>query len=379
MKPRRVSAQDVARRAGVSRTTVSFVLNNSPGKSITEETRRRVLHAAGELGYMPNEDARRLALVRSSAIGVFITHSQYVYSDVFISRVIEGMSQAVNRNRVQLVIHPLRFEEHGYLRLVEEAGVQGVILINTRENDPGIAELSRHGVPTVSIDFMEDSRVDQVYVDNRGAAREIVKLVLDWGHRDVAMITHAPLEFSASRRRFEGYCDALAEYGINPDEAWIRYGSFTEDSGYKAMSELLRDGLRPTAVFAGNDMIAYGALMASRDNGVVVPDDISVVGFDDDYLSRYTNPPLTTMALPAAGLGSEAVNLLIRRIQAGRAGSSPITTESGAGAATESGAGGGAADTTESKETSSPQRIVLPTHISIRGSCRRIHELPEQN
>ena len=90
MKHRRVSAQDVAKQAGVSRTTVSFVLNNSPGKSITEETRRRVLVAADELGYMPNQDARRLALVRSSAIGVFITHSQYVYSDVFISRVIEN-------------------------------------------------------------------------------------------------------------------------------------------------------------------------------------------------------------------------------------------------------------------------------------------------
>jgi len=356
MKPRRVSAQDVAEQAGVSRTTVSFVLNNSPGKSITEETRRRVLRAADELGYMPNQDARRLALVRSSAIGVFITHSQYVYSDVFISRVIEGMSQAVNRNRVQLVIHPLRFEEQGYMRMVEESGVQGVILINTREKDPGVAELSRNGVPAVSIDFMEDSLVDQVYVDNRGAAREIVKLVLEWGHRDVAMITHAPLEFSASRRRFEGYCDALAEYGIDPNESWIRNGSFSEDSGYKAMNELLHNEPRPTAVFSGNDMIAYGALMASRDNGVLVPDDISIVGFDDDYLSRYTNPPLTTMALPAAGLGSEAVNLLLRRIQAGRV-----------------------AAVGEGEEGAAPQRIVLPTHISIRGSCRRIHEFPPEN
>jgi len=353
MKLRRVSAQDVAKQAGVSRTTVSFVLNNSPGKSITEETRRRVLVAADELGYMPNQDARRLALVRSSAIGVFITHSQYVYSDVFISRVIEGMAQAVNRNRVQLVIQPLRFEEHEYLRLVETSGVQGVILINTREHDPGVDELTRHGVPAVSVDYMEDAQVDQVYVDNRGAACEVVKLVLEWGHRDVAMITHAPLEFSASRRRFEGYCDALSAYGLSINQSWIRYGSFSEDSGYKAMSELLQTEPRPTAVFAGNDMIAYGALMAARNNGLLVPDDISVVGFDDDYLSRYTNPPLTTMALPASGLGSEAVNLLLRRIQADDA--------TGVG-----------------EKSFTPQRLVLPTHISIRGSCRRISELPPE-
>ncbi len=339
MEQRKVSAQDVAQHAGVSRTTVSFVLNNTPGKSISEDTRQRVLLAASELGYIPNEDARRLAMMRTSSIGVFIGHSQYLYSDVFISRVVEGMAQTVNKYRIQLVIQPVSVADRSYLELAQQDEVEGIILINTREDDPALNELIETGFPAVSIDYLENRKLSQVYVDNRGAAREMVEFLIRWGHRDIGMITHAPTMFSASKRRLEGYRDALAARGIREREEWVQYGDFSEASGYEATERILSGSAIPSAVFVGNDVVAYGAIQAIKDRGLRIPDDISICGFDDDYLSRYLNPPLTTMALPASGMGSKAVSVLIEQLEPAR--------------------------------PAAPCHVVLPTHISIRNSCRK--------
>ena len=340
---KKVSAQDVADHAGVSRTTVSFVLNNTPGKSISEDTRQRVLRAASELGYIPNEDARRLAMMRTSAIGVFIGHSQYLYSDVFISRVVEGMAQTVNKHRIQLVIQPVGAGDSSYLELARQDEVEGIILINTREDDPALEEVIETGFPAVSIDYLEGRTVPQVYVDNRGAAREMVEFLIGWGHRRIAMITHAPPVFSASMRRLEGYHEALAANGLESRSEWVRYGDFSEASGYAAMVEVLNGPAVPTAVFVGNDVVAYGAIQAVKDLGLRIPEDLSLCGFDDDYLSRYLNPPLTTMALPATGMGSAAVTALLEQL--------------------------------DPKGSRRPRDVVLPTHISIRNSCCKLEEM----
>jgi LacI family transcriptional regulator len=343
VKRSRVSAADVAEEAEVSRTTVSFVLNNTPGKHISEQTRQRVLEAAARLGYEPNQDARRLAMLRNRAIGLFICHSQYVYTDAFIVRTIEGMSQAVNRHRVRLVIQPLSLREQSYLALAERDQVDGIILINTHEDDPALTEVIDAGFPAVSLDYLENRSVDQVYVDNRAAGREMVDYLLTLGHRRIAMITHAPVYFSASKMRLQGYYDALEARRVPVPEGMVVYGDFSEESGYQGMRALLGRGEAPTAVFAGNDVVAYGAMTAIKEANLSIPDDISLVGFDDDYLSRYLNPPLTTMALPAAGMGSAAAALLVDRLD-------------------------------RAQGSMKPQSHVLPTHISIRSSCRRLNE-----
>jgi len=342
VKRKRVSAEDVAREAGVSRTTVSFVLNNTPGKNISENTRQRVLQAASRLGYMPNEDARRLAMFRSRAIGLFICHSQYVYTDAFIIRTVEGMAQAVNRYRLQLVIQPLHLQEGSYLSLARKDRVDGLVLINAHNEDPALSEIVEEGFPVVAMDFLEDWDMDQVYVDNRSAAGELTDYLINLGHRKVAMITHASTVYSASELRLQGYRDALARHTIEFREEYVAYGDFSEHSGFVSMQKFISLPDPPSAVFAGNDVVAYGALRAIRDAGLSVPEDISLVGFDDDYLSRYLNPPLTTMALPAAGMGSAAVSLLIGRMD-----------------------NGGPRE---------PKRLVLPARISIRNSCRRVSE-----
>lgn len=309
-----MSAGDVAREAGVSRTTVSFVLNNTPGKNIPESTRQRVLDAAAALGYIPNEDARRLARTRSLTVVLFICHSQFVYSDAFIMRVLEGMNQAVNRYRLRLVVQPVSVRESSYLEIARSLEATGAILINAHDEDPALIELAREHFPTVSMDGVGDVEVDQVYIDNEAAACEMTNHLITLGHKRIGMITHASPLFFASRNRLRGYRRALEAAEIAYDPLLVRYADFSEQSGYVNMQGLLRETSGLTAVFAGNDVVAYGAMQSVLGNQRAVPQEFSVAGFDDDYMSRFLRPALTTMVLPAASHGAAAVETLYARL-----------------------------------------------------------------
>jgi LacI family transcriptional regulator len=315
MKERRASSSDVARRAGVSRTTVSFVLNNTPGKTIPEETRQRVLEAARDLSYIPNENARSVAMVKHHSIGFFITHSGFVSSDAYVFRVIEGMTPVLNKARFQLVLQPLKVKEMNYLQLARQDNVDGIILMNTHDDDVGLAEVIEAGFPLVVIGTISKPEVCQIDIDNRAAARSAVAHLVSLGHRDIGMIGHAPVTFYAARERQEGFRAAMAEAGLPVREEWVSDGDLTEQGGYRAATEILARLPRPSALFAGNDVVAYGAIQAIKEAGLAVPADISLMGFDDDLLSRYLNPPLTTVTNPAQGLGAEAARLLISRLK----------------------------------------------------------------
>jgi DNA-binding LacI/PurR family transcriptional regulator len=335
-----VSAAEVARRAGVSPTTVSFVLNNTPGKSISEQTRQRVLKAAAELNYLPNGVARSLAMRRRYTVSVIVRESLDVLSDAFLLRIVEGLSQELNRHRFGLAVRPARLRRGRYLGALRAGGSQGAILINATERDPCLEELSRSGFPLVVIGSLAEATIPQVDIDNRAAAQEAVQHLIGLGHRRIALIAHAPLAQHTSSLRHRGYLDAMAAAGLDTQEDWIREGDFSERGGYREMYGLLHLEPRPTAVFAGNDSMAYGALQAIEDAGLEVPRDISLVGFDDDTLSRYLDPPLTSVSIPAGGLGSRAARLLVELI------SEP--------------------------EAQAERRIVLPTSLSIRASTRRV-------
>ncbi len=336
--PKRVSALDVARKAGVSRTTVSFVLNNTPGKIIPEETRQRILQAARELKYQPDELARKLAMTKHHQIGLYVSHTHSFYSDAYIIRFVEGMATVLNRYRFQLVIQSLRMDGPRYLQMAREDNLEGIILINTHGDDQGLTQLVEAGFPLVVIGEVPDPRVPQVDIDNLSAAQTVVSHLADLGHRRIAMVTHAPLVFAAARQRLDGYRQALQARGLPYREDWVRIGDFGEDSGYDRMRELLALPEPPTAVFAGNDVVAFGAMQAIKDAGLRIPDDVSLAGFDDDFLSRYLNPPLTTMSLPAASLGARAATFLIELLV--------------------------------DELPQSGRRLLLSTHLAVRGSTR---------
>jgi LacI family transcriptional regulator len=339
MKGKKASSADVARSAGVSRTTVSFVLNNTHGKAIPEETRQRVLAAARELSYTPNEQARSVAMVKHHSIGFFIPHAGYISSDAHITHVIEGMVPVLNKARFQLVLQPLKLREMNYLQLARQDNVDGIILMNTHDGDTGLAEVIDAGFPLVVIGSISRPNVCQIDIDNKAAARMAVRHLAALGHRDIGMIVHAPLAYYAARDRHEGFREALAEAGLAMHHQWVREADLTEESGYRAMGEILAEKERPSAIFAGNDVVAYGAIQAIKEAGLSIPNDISVFGFDDDLLSRYLNPPLSTVTNPAPGLGAEAARLLISILR-GRA--VPST------------------------------RTALPTALALRESCKAL-------
>ena len=315
MAERRATSADVATRAGVSRTTVSFVLNSTPGKNIPDATRRKVLEAARELGFVPNEKARDVAMIKHHSIGFFIPHAGYISSDAYIIRVIEGMTPVLNKSRFRLVLQPLKLQDLDYLSRARQDNVDGIVLMNTHDEDKGLAELVAARFPLVVIGTVSLPGVLQIDINNRSAARSAVEYLLSLGHRSIAMILHAPASYYAARDRYEGYRDAMEAAGASLRSSWVRSADLTEESGYHAMAEILAEKERPTAVFSGNDVVAYGAMQAIKDSGLVIPDDISIMGFDDDLPSRYVNPPLSTVTNPAPSLGAAAARLLIGVLQ----------------------------------------------------------------
>ncbi|MEW5816024.1 MAG: LacI family DNA-binding transcriptional regulator [Spirochaetota bacterium] len=337
MKRKNVSATDVALQAGVSRTTVSFVLNNTPGKNISEETRQKVLKAARETGYIPHEAARSLAMIKHNSIGFFIPHSGYISSDAYIIRVIEGMTPILNKNRFQLVLQPLKIKQMNYLQLARQDNVDGIILMNTHDFDQGLAEVIEAGFPLVIIGTISNKKICQIDINNRLAAETAVNYIIELGHRRIGMIIHAPLVYYAARDRLEGFKGSLRAAGIRLRREWVVEANLTEESGYQAMQKLLALHERPTAVFSGNDVVAYGAIQAIKDTGLNIPDDISIVGFDDDLLSRYLHPPLTSVSNPAPGLGAEAARLLLQLLKG-----HPVGTPN----------------------------TILPTSLAVRESCK---------
>jgi LacI family transcriptional regulator len=339
MRKSKVSSSDVARLSGVSRTTVSFVLNETPGKNISEETRARVLEAARRLEYSPDEEAVSMAKRTRSTVGLIISHSNSIYSDAYILRLIEGMAPVFNKRRTALVLVPVRQRKTDYLEIVREHGLDGVLIMNARADDEGITSFAGADLPCVVIGTVEGIDVSQIDIDNEAAAFEVCDYLLGLGHRRIAFIAHASLDYFAAAERLAGYRRALGERGIAEEEALLRVADFTEASGYAAIRSILEGDGRPDAVFAGNDAIAYGAIQGILDSGLRIPDDVSIAGFDDDFPSRFLQPALTSMTLPAASLGQKAASTVI--------------------------------DILDGIEPP-PGRIILPARLSIRDSCRRV-------
>jgi LacI family transcriptional regulator len=313
-----VSQVEIAKAAGVSRTTVSFVLNNIRGKNISEETRQKVLAIAAERGYTPDESAVDTATSREGTVALFVCHSDSAFSDAYIMRLLEGMEPALHKGRHDLRVVQFRVSRHDYAETARAKGFEGIILLNTHADDEGIPALKASGLPFVVIGSLPDPELAQVDIDNAGAAWRVGDYLLSLGHRDIGVIAHASGAFLAVKSRLAGFSEALASQGLVLEPRRLRHAHFSEESGFEAMRDLLTEGGPPEALFATNDMVAYGAMRALEEAGIGVPEDVSVVGFDDDYMSRYTNPPLTTMTLPAEGIGRKAAEALLRAILGGK-------------------------------------------------------------
>jgi LacI family transcriptional regulator len=311
----RPTSADVAARAGVSRTTVSFVLNDTAGVQISQATRDRVLAAASELGYHPHAPARQLAGGRTHMIGLVLRQStEQVAGDPFLVETLRGLSSATRSAGFRVMVEPLAADGQ-YEALLRSQHADGLIVSGPRVDDPSLRQLLLDGFPIVLQGALPGVEATSVDVDNVAGARAAVDHLIALGHRRIACITNAPMVYTAAQERVEGYQAALKAAGIEPDPDLLTHGSFDAPSGHVAMAELLaRTSF--TAAFVASDVVALGAIGALREVGLRVPEDVSVVGFDDVPLVAYFDPPLTTIRVPAFELGQAAGRAVLERIAA---------------------------------------------------------------
>jgi LacI family transcriptional regulator len=290
--------RDVAGASRVSVATVSRVFNDNP--RVAEETRRRVLAAAARLGYWPNAIARSLITARTHAIGVVLPdlHGQ------FFSELIRGIDSAARQRRLHLLVSsfsPTDEDLTSALRTVR-GRIDGLIVMAPDQNASSALRQSRGATPTVLINpEAEVPGCDSISIANFDGAYAMVRHLLTLGHKRIATIAGSERNIDG-RERLDGYRAALE----------VR-GNFTERSGYEAAIELLERKSRPSAVFVANDHMAVGAIGALQDNGVRVPQDVAVTGFDDVPMARYLTPTLTSVHVDILELGRRALRLVLDR------------------------------------------------------------------
>jgi DNA-binding LacI/PurR family transcriptional regulator len=315
---RQARSQDVATLAGVSRTTVSFVLNNVPGVKISEETRQRVLDAARQLDYYPTAAARSLASGKTHRIALVLGEGQKrLAADAFLPTFLQGITASIHRRGYLLVLQMAEDvpSHEAYARLIREQQVDGLILSGPRSDDPLLAELAEDQFPMILHGQLDDCPLPCIDVDNKAGAYQAVTHLIGLGHRRIGFISNAPLSYSGAIERFVGYQQALTEHDIPLDDDLLGIAEFLPETGQAAMEKLMELSMPPTALFAASDVVAIGAMSAVRARGKSVPEDVAVVGFDDIFLASYAHPPLTTVHVPAYGLGWTAAEVLVSMIE----------------------------------------------------------------
>jgi len=302
---------EIARRASVSTATVSRTINQSgPVKAATA---RKVWRAVAELNYYPNSHARALVSGRSRLLGLIVSD----ITNPFFPELIRSFEGLATQQQYDLLLTSTDYQTSRMtmcLRRMLERKVDGVAIM-TSEMDLGlIRELSRRGVPIVFMDVGQmGPRMSHVSIDYGNGVQQAVSHLVELGHKHMAFIS-GPLDLHSARTRRQAFLDGVRQHGLSPDRRLVREGTHTADGGHKAMASLLRLSRRPTAVVASNDWTAIGALRAIQSAGLRVPDDISLVGFDDIPLASYTNPALTTVRMSAADVGATAFQALFQLI-----------------------------------------------------------------
>jgi LacI family transcriptional regulator len=315
MTTRRVTIHDVAENAGVSYQTVSRVLNDRP--DVAESTRLRVLQAIHQLGYRPSAVARSLATQRTHLLGLVTID----YEDPFYAGVASGVQNAVQKYGWMLVITSNarnRTLEQEYVRRLRERQVEGMVVIRDSflKQDGVVYEpLEDVDIPLVVVcQSYLSGDFPCLDIDNIDGACQATRHLLDAGHRQIAMIT-APSNYQVTHDRTSGFIQALNECSVQLNPDLIVEGDWLIEDGYRACQVLLSRNLPFTAIFCQNDYMAIGAMHALREAGKRVPDDISLVGYDDLLISAHLDPPLTSVWQPKLELGAMAVNLVMERIE----------------------------------------------------------------
>lgn len=309
-----VTIWQVAEEAGVSIQTVSRVLNQRP--DVSPETRQNILEIIERLGYQPNAVARGLASRRSRTLALITAD----FGDYFLNQVVNGAECVARAHDYIYMLGSTDCRpgnEPEYTRLLTERHVEGILFARAHGGayESHLAKLVRSGIPLVSASFsLNTTPLTVVDVDNVEGGFNATQCLIEHGHSRIAMIK-GPETFKSATDRLKGYLSALQAAGLSMDPALIVEGDWYYESGYTAMQTLLARRQPFTALFAQSDAMAIGAMRAMREADLRVPQDVSVVGYDDLPVAAFVDPPLTTIRQPMREVGETATQLLIQEIE----------------------------------------------------------------
>lgn len=365
---------DIARLAGVSKATVSRVLNHKP--DVDPVTRERILHIMEEEGFVPSITASGLAGGRSRLIGVLVPS----FTWPLIPDVMRGVAEVVGLTPYEMVLYSINdsLRENGSNgdvidHILATKLTAGILAILPGSSSRHVVRLHKHGFPVVMIDDQDlPGELPWIGADNRTGAYEAVNHLLRLGHRRIAHI-QGPMKHLCSRERYEGYRLALEEAGLKVDPELVLEGDFTPNGGRNVTSKFfsLPVERRPTAIFSASDPMAYGVLAAAEEYGLHIPRDIALVGFDDIASSAHVRPALTTVRQPFYEMGQHGIKLLLSMLNTQRI---PTRNDTMLTSFLSSIA---KSSHIEGEDDGGPVRIQLPTSLIVRASCGSPHHFSD--
>lgn len=328
---KKIDIGTVARKAGVSTTTVSRVLNNIT--TVSEQNRQRVLQAITKLRYAPNPNAQRLASGQSRTIGLIIPRFEGVFHSYYALAVLKGIGMAAEQHRYDLLLHLT----DGTTAPAPSA-VSGLLFVDVYGCEDLLDRVLEAGTPTVVLHhYLADLPVSCVAIDNATAAERVVDYLVKLGHRDIATIT-GDLKTQAGLDRFDGFVKAMKARQLPVKDAYLRFGDFGLPSARAAAEALLELKDRPTAIFVGSDEMALEVINVVLAKRLRVPEDLSIVGFDDNPIAEHGRVPLTTVRQPLSEMGRMGLEVLLQQM---------------------------------TKKRAAPTKLLLPTELIERKSCRQ--------
>lgn len=311
-----VTLKDIAKHVGKSVTTVSRALNNYD--DVSPKTKEEVQRVASEMGYTPSTLAQRLRKQRSDTIGIILPTFGPRFSDPFFSEFLAGVGNTASEMGYDLMVstrQPNEQEMEAYRLNVQGRRVDGFIVVRTRCEDPRIQYLRQVGYPFVAFGRTRgDLDFPFVDEDSEYGMQLIADHLVGFGHHRIAGIS-APAELTFTAQRLLGITKGLAKHGIALDDELIRESDLTQSGGFKQAGILLDLPNPPTAIIACNDLMAFGAMSAAQERGLVVGEDIAITGFDDIPMAEHSHPPLTTLHQPIYRIGNTVCEMLIHIIQ----------------------------------------------------------------
>ena len=303
--------KDVAKMAGVSTTTVSHVINKT--RFVAKETEESVLLAIKQLNYSPSAVARSLKVNTTKSIGMIVTTSEAPY----FAEIIHSVEEHCYRQGYSLFLCNTQNDSEkvkNHLEMLTKKRVDGLLVMCSEYTQDSLDLLSSFSsIPMVVMDWGPNANTDIIYDHSFDGGYLATKHLIDCGHKKIGIIC-GELNKTTARTRYEGFVKAMEEAKLKINPSWVLEGAFEPEDGYECMNRLLAQEELPTALFCCNDVMALGAISALTEKGLRVPDDMSIIGYDDIHASRFYAPPLTTIHQSKLRLGRQAVNILLERI-----------------------------------------------------------------